>query len=275
MNDDQAIYRRLWEDLLAYKGSDPFGDLLVPWTDEAHTEQTWLTSLASTREHPWPQLTADDLCRLYAFSRVNQILLMAFQTGLLDAALPELKSSLTLEEYMTFMQSFGLSLEHRYGFHPFYHEIVEVLPAANHSDPIEIQAIVWPCLMLGAMMFSRAGCVVTGGARHITKEIAENSTLYWAHRRADRPCADISDGWGSSSQWRTAFRRDYRVDGRHCFNVDETNDLMQKQVDDPSADRDGLNVGERTELLTHRCFLLAEAPHNDLWPYDDVLINLE
>ena len=86
----------------------------------------------------------------------------------------------------------------------------------------------------------------------------------------NRACQDLSVGWGSNSQWRTDFRRDYHAGTDFYFNVDGTNDL-RRPLSEP--DRDGLTRGERIELLTHRCFITVDKdkPLNDLWPYDDVL----
>jgi hypothetical protein len=122
--------------------------------------------------------------------------------------------------------------------------------------------------MLGGMLFSRAGARVSGGRRLIRKVVAESSTLYWAYRRKNRPYQDLSHGWGSDSQWRTRFRRDYRCGPQLLYNVDGTHDM---DVPDATADdSDSLSRDERIELLTNRCFILTARPHNDLWPYDDV-----
>ena len=74
-------------------------------------------------------------------------------------------------------------------------------------------------------------------------------------------------GWGSNSQWRTAFRRDYQIGGDFFFNVDGVHDLAYQTS---GADRDDLTQQERIELLIHRHFITVDKPHEDLWPYDDV-----
>jgi hypothetical protein len=122
--------------------------------------------------------------------------------------------------------------------------------------------------LLGDMVFSRAGVRVSGGRRFIRKDVAESSTLYWAFRRKNRPSQDLSHGWGSNSQWRTRFRRDYRLGEEFHYNVDGKHDLAAPE---PAAeDRDGLAREERIELLTNRCFIRTVKPHSDLWPYDDL-----
>ncbi|WP_437297214.1 hypothetical protein [Sorangium sp. So ce426] len=108
-----------------------------------------------------------------------------------------------------------------------------------------------------------------GGSDVIRKGIAESSTMYWAYRRKNRPQQDLSQGWGSNSQWRTAFRRDYRVGQTSYYNVDGKRDLSA--LESTVEDDEGLTREERVELLTNRCFIFTAKPHDDLWPYDDKL----
>jgi hypothetical protein len=103
--------------------------------------------------------------------------------------------------------------------------------------------------------------------------VAETSTLYWAHRRKNRPFNDPSAGWGSNSQWRTRFRRDYLVGPSQTFNVRDEGlpcrDLSRPASDEPDRDADGLTRPQRIELLVHRCFITVDKPHADLFPYHD------
>jgi hypothetical protein len=167
--------------------------------------------------------------------------------------------SVSLEEYVRFMESFGFHRIERRGFHPFFHEVVSVEPSDDPEAGIEVIHEHWPGFMLGPMIFSRAGCRVRGGSRHIVKEIAEGSTLYWAFARHTRPTQDRSVGWGSNSQWRTSFRRDYQIDGALFYNVDG----------DGRESDEGLSPEERLELLRHRCFIRCPKPHDDLSPYEE------
>ena len=110
---------------------------------------------------------------------------------------------------------------------------------------------IWPGFLLGRMLFCRAEVRVRGGARHVRKEIAENSRLYWAFARNNRPPRDRSHGWGHNSQWATDFRRDYLGDDAYYYNVDGEVD-----VHDDAADSE-LALPLRIELLTHRCFVVT------------------
>jgi len=102
------------------------------------------------------------------------------------------------------------------------------------------------------------------GRERIDPERAARSTLYWAFARNGRPTTDLSRGWGSNSQWRTSFRRDYEADGVLYYNVDVVRETR-------GADPD-LDEAAARELVRHRCFVTGTQPDDDRWPYDRTLI---
>lgn len=228
MHTLQQPYRDLYDGFYDYEGADFYDDLVRPWLRQQDGERRWLEELGKRRGNPIPEATIEDLWRLYAFSRIVDLVL-------------------THERFAEFMDSFRLQRIERAEFHPFFHEIVSVGEAREH----------WPGYMLGNLMIVRSGRGIEPRPE-IVKEIAERSTLYWTWNRKHRPTSDLSHGWGSNSQWRTAFRRDYAIDGRLYYNVDRS----QQRADDE------LEPHERLELLRHRCFVRCTKPDNDLWPYD-------
>jgi len=262
---EEPDFRDLFGAILEHRRKPLYWQLLAPWSEANTEEKRWLAEFSKRRGSPIPDATDEELWRLYALSRVNEILLLRFQHGRADGTDypgPEI----SLNEYVLFMESLGLRAVDQNCFAPFYHEIIEVEQSDDPDAPIEVVSTFWPSLMLGEMMFSRAGVWVTGGTRHVRKEIAESSTLYWAFRRKNRPFQDLSLGWGSNSQWRTSFRRDYRIGPTLHFNVDAKHILGG---DSNELDRDDLTANERLELLVNRCFITVDKPHTDLWPYDD------
>ncbi|WP_437976100.1 hypothetical protein WMF11_00870 [Sorangium sp. So ce295] len=268
MHSAQACYRELYDSLLEYDGGSLYPDVLAPWLAASAGERIWLCSFASRRGSPIPSVDVEDLWRLYALSRVNDTLLLRFQRGTADGS--DWPGPLISQaEYVAFAEALGLTIVQASSFSPFHHEIVAVEYADDRRQPVSLVSCSWPCLMLGDMLFSRAGARVRGGREIIRKDVAESSTMYWAYRRKNRPQQDLSHGWGSNSQWRTAFRRDYRVGQRLYYNVDGKRDLgtLESTVEDD----DGLTREERVELLTNRCFIFTMKPHDDLWPYDDRL----
>jgi hypothetical protein len=267
VNSSEANYRELFHLIQNEQERPVYWYNVAPVLEAQEAEREWLRSFAARRGDPIPAADEEELWQLYALSRVNDLLLLGFQQGRADGS-DWPGPQISLEEYHHFAGSLGLTVFDTHAFTPFYHEVVEVEEAADEDEPIRVVSTVWPCLLLGEMVVSRAGVRVCGGRRFIHKEVAESSTLYWAYRRKNRPYQDLSHGWGSNSQWRTSFRRDYRIGSDFYYHVDGTHDL---NVPEPaSKDRDGLTREERIELLTHRCFIRTAKPHDDLWPYDDV-----
>ena len=245
MNNGQIPY---WE-LLTELDSADSGRLernVERWLSANAPERKWLTKMQQTNGKSIPPMPIEEIWRLYALSRVADALItrMAKDSGCTRA-------------YAKFMEGNGLSTIVADRFHPFFHEIVAVVASEDNDAPITVTNIIWPGFMCGSLLIARAGVSVSGGTNNITKDIAENSTLYWCYRRANRPTEDLSLGWGHNSQWRTGFRRDYFVDGQFHYNVDGK----------PALDDSELSQSQQVELLRHRCFVTTSRPHADLWPY--------
>jgi len=258
MHIDQQPYRDLYDAMLEYEGDALHDDLLRPWLRQNDGERRWLDGIRGRTGDPVPPMQPEESWRLYALSRIVQLLQLSFAPPAADAAWTI--APVTVDEYARFMAALGLEAVDRAGFHPFFHEVVTVDELPDDSAPPEVVEHHWPGYTLGPLLITRAGCRVRAGRLHMVKEIAERSTLYWAYARNTRPAADLSHGWGGNSQWRTAFRRDYALDGRLHYNVDAK--------PTPGGMRDDLAAAERAELLRHRCFVTCTKPSDDRWPYD-------
>jgi len=192
----------------------------------------------------------------YAVHRVDAWLRLGFQRPS-RAHAPVLDVS--VNDYVALWRGLGLTVLAPPAFHPFFVEIVDVEPDPDPAAPATLRELVWPCLMWGHMLFARAGGRVRAGVEVIDPQVACTSTLYWTHVRRDRPCQDLSTGWGSNSQWATALRRDY-VDGDLLrFNVDAR---PSRDAPSPRAD----------ELLRYRCAVRAPALDDD-FPYDSTAVD--
>jgi hypothetical protein len=213
----------------------------------------------------------EDLWELYAFSRVSDILLLPYQNGAHDGTLWT-GPAIGPDERVAFFTALGLERIDKPDFHPFYHEIVAVDQAADATSQITVVDELWPGFMLGHLLICRAGVHVRGGANLILKDVAEGSTLYWAYRRKSRPYRDLSQGWGSNSQWRTEFRRDYTNGRDFVYNADGTlDDRLPDPRTRPNSAHEDLSPDERVELLINRCFVHTPEPRNNLFPYNDTL----
>ena len=254
-----------WADLYAalqdYDGPDAYAAILEPWPAHHPDECHWLADLSRHADNRRQAMDDEDACRLYAIFRVASLMLLRFQSGHADES-AYAGPAVTVDEYRRFFETLGFHVPTADRFHPFFHEIVGVQQSPAAHEPVTIVAQAWPALMLGNLMFCRAGVVVAGGTDHVVKAVAERSRLYWTFRRNDRPCSDLSHGWGHNSQWRTALRRDYRSAQGFHYNVDGEESLV---VDGGPVE--GLDVATQIELVRHRGFVRAAADDSDLFPY--------
>jgi hypothetical protein len=256
MHIDQQPYRDLYDAILSYEGGALFADVVRPWLGARDDERRWLDALRVRAGAPVPPLAQEESWRLYALSRILQLLQLSFAPHREEGGwnVP----TVTRDELAAFMDTLGLEAVEARPFHPFHHEIVVVDEMPDAGAPPRVVEEYWPGCRVGPLLLSRAGCRVAAGRDHLVKEIAERSTLYWAFARGTRRTEDLSGGWGGNSQWRTDIRRDYEVDGALHYNVGASSEL-------PGGD--GLTAAERAELLRHRCFVTSARPSEDLWPY--------
>ncbi|HEX8903911.1 MAG TPA: hypothetical protein VF771_03675, partial [Longimicrobiaceae bacterium] len=253
-------YRQLYYAIRDYEGDALADEVLRPWLSWQDDERRWLDELRSRPGDPIPAIKDEESWELYALSRVVDVLNLSFAPWRGDAwKMPEI----TAEDMAAFMDGLGFERIGRPRFHPFFHEIVTVEQADDPAIEPEVVREHWPGWRLGPLLISRGGCRVRAGRDHVVKEIAETSTLYWAFARHTRPTSDLSVGWGSNSQWRTEFRRDYELGGTLYMHVDATPPPR------PEWEDQELTGDERLELARHRCFVRCPKPHHDRFPYYD------
>lgn len=160
-------------------------------------------------------------------------------------------------------------------YHPFFHEVATAEPDSALGDAVLVEEEVWPGLWFGDLVFARAGVRVRCGPdTPFDPALAARSTLYFAWARVHRPTYDLSHGWGSNSQWGTAFRRDYADGPMLRYNVDGRVRLTGDAVVPFPNDLDfgshsDITPAERIELLTHRCAVHTVEPGDGYWPFDD------
>ncbi|WP_329467314.1 hypothetical protein [Streptomyces sp. NBC_01431] len=282
--------RELYEALAWYEGVEPYETIVVPWLDRAQGGyRAWLAT--SAEDGSWwaeKEMEPDGqelVWELYALHRVSDRLLLTLQPPSERSGSPDLRPLLSKCEYLDVFTSLGMTpFEDGDAFDPFLHEIVEVEQADDPHVPFEITEVLWPGLMLGQLLFNRAGVRIRAGVEHAQRGVADRSLLYWTFRRRHRPTVDLSQGWGSNSQWRTDFRLDYRTPAGDRLNVagdrpiDGSADLHPDHPKNLSPEGRLLTPGDRRELLRHRCFLrtpeaadaLAGSPgwERDLMPFD-------
>jgi hypothetical protein len=262
--------RELYRELRGYRGDRAYEELIAPWlgaAGAAYREQLEpLGTYGRIANAPRP----DEywLAIPYALSRLSDVLLLGFQPEL-DPGTPLPRAhqlhlvttpwpAVSRVQYLELFTALGMQVIPETGFDPLLHEIVEVDQAADPETPITVIETVWPGLMLGQLVFARAGVRVRAGANRAERGVADRSPLYWTFLRRHRPTDDLSIGWGHNSQWDTDFRRDYGTDDAHYLNVDATGDIDANDPDDEDDDHAPtplLTGAERRDLLRHRCLL--------------------
>ncbi|WP_426107545.1 hypothetical protein [Massilia sp. TSP1-1-2] len=265
MDHSPFYFLDLYDLLMSYEGTQTYADVLAPWAEANSEARDWLQAFAARTGSPVPQADTEDLWDLYRLSVVGDILL----NGLPARAVSKnawKSPPLSLRQFQQFFESLGMTGSCPASYTPFHHEIVAVTSSDDPDAPPTVLACEWPCLMLGPMVFLRAGTRVSAGKNVLAPGIADRSTIYWTYCRRNRPALDLSRGWGSNSRWRTAFRRDYQFDNLLYFNVDGSLDLSDAQSLPRRQDK--WTRAQAIELLVNRHFITSPLAHDDLFPYD-------
>jgi len=149
-------------------------------------------------------------------------------------------------------------------FHPFYCEIVEVIERQDtDTSGVQIIDCKWPCLMLGKLMFSRAGVIISAPkSSGYVRGVADKSKLFWCDFRANRPTHCPSHSWGTNSMWDQELRCDFETETELCYNQQTQDDpdriclpLARKNsygeaIEDFMPD---MTDAERMAFIQHRC----------------------
>ncbi|PKV90151.1 hypothetical protein [Streptomyces sp. TLI_146] len=254
---ETAAPRRLFNALESYERHDAFAEVLEPWLRSSGAGlRERLAPLAVYGAWRRESYEFGDLLELaYALLRVNDVLLLGFQPDLPPGAEQVLKHYLhmkrewpriTLDQYLTLFTALGMTPVGQGAFDPFWHEIVSVEQAKDPDTPITVTATVWPGLMFGELLFSRAGVRVRAGTSHAVAGVADRYPVHGVFIRRHREAICGSEFCGSNSQWKTDFRRDYRTATADHFNVDG-----EKDIDGP-GEEPHMTPEERRDLLRHR-----------------------
>jgi hypothetical protein len=246
------------------RGPPVYWSVLVPWLEANSDHISWLRDFAARGKEEIPPATEEELWALYSLSRVNDLLIHNFPPTDPPSLTPRPeKWDISVSEYESFATALGLTIVRPKSYSPVFHEIVVTVENSESSHPIELVDEFWPTTLLGNMLFSRGGVAIEGGTYLIDKEQAENSPMLWTYRRARRVSHDLSHGWGSNSQWRTSFRRDYIFGQKAHLNVDGKNGRGE------DAD-----LPPHPELLLNRCAIKHDLGNyvGEAWPYDTRLV---
>src|ERR1051325_10982714 len=147
MHTNQKPYRELYEKLLWYDGACVYTDLVQPWLSQQDAERAWLDEFSRRCGNPIPTATVEESWRLYALSRISDLLLLSFAPRKSDLTKSWELADVTVEQYVHTMSFFGLRRVDRSSFHPFFHEIVIVDQTEDSEAPVDLVDEVWPGFM--------------------------------------------------------------------------------------------------------------------------------
>lgn len=203
--------------------------------------QEWMADLArraqsvARLDDTWPvEPESDDLLKtlweLYAASRVRDVLLWAHQPRPAGDEVRELDQALgrkqpafrrvPVDQIIRFFSAIGCQPVTAASFDPILHEIITCRAAPEPSARIQVTGQAWPALMIGELVFARAGVRVRAGSAHAAPGVADQSGLHWEYWRRHRTTVDGSFWWGHNSQWKTEVRRDYITSRGHVYDFD-------------------------------------------------------
>ncbi|MCX6367034.1 MAG: hypothetical protein NTX57_10040 [Armatimonadetes bacterium] len=245
-------FRQVYEAIF-YQSKTP-----LQWAmDEVATQAArLLVDLNDYQYEGMDYVTDDGLENWYALSRVHDMLVCQLYG--------KHSRELTKDAYVIWWEWVGLTTREPSTYHPFWHEIVELIEDDTLTEPVQIEYFFWPALTFGELLFARAGVRVRVQPELFIKTQAERHTLFFTFTRSWRPTEDLSKGWGSNSQWRTDFRRDYATKMGYWFNRDGRCDLTPGHLPSTWSPDDcfseELSYEEHVELLVNRCFVRTPKP---------------
>lgn len=212
---------------------------------------------------------ANTLWQLYAASRVRDLLLLAHQPRPADDAVCELDQALgrkqpgfrpvPVDQITQFFAALGCRPVSKASFDPILHEIITCKAAAEPGAPITITGQAWPALMLGELVFTRAGVRVRAGSAHAVPGVADRSTLHWEYWRRHRITVDGSFWWGHNSQWRTAIRRDYITSRGHVYDFDGLYGFSDRRLSPVGDSARPPLTTDQASFIKNRCQLRSDS----------------
>lgn len=252
--------RDLYHNIPKYKGDKILTELILPWLEQ-NGYREYLHALPISEE-----MTDVDNWELYALSRVLDVLTLTDRPDSYTEAFDRDQPLLTTNEYIELMQFLGFDIVWPKHYDPFHCEIATAV-AGNAN--FEIIDCVHPVIMLKNLMIKRSPVTISLKPQDYDLNRINNAMLYWTFRRSNRKTTDLSEGWGSNSQWRTEFRMDIETEQSYIYNFKNTLDLNElDEATIAELKNYNLTAAEAIELVVHRQFIVCTRDDNGLFPYD-------
>lgn len=258
--------RDLYDKILDYNGEKLNDDVLKNWVAE-NDYKSYIDNLSyGFKLSETPNISQDDLWELYALTRVLDVLTLRFQTNNKVDGYDWIGPELLIETYVNFNELIGLETEMPKLFNTFNCEIIE---AQNGYSDFKIIDCLFPAVKLKNLILKRAGVKILLSEDKYDLTLINNSTIYWTFRRKNRKYMDLSQGWGSNSQWRTDIRLDIETDSNFIYNHAGKLDLNKSTPELLNElNRQNLEIQDAIELTKYRHFIKSEKDDHDLFPYE-------
>lgn len=274
---ESGAIRQVFHALCAMSAGEDAGELL-----EFAARQEWMTWVArraagvarfdlTMPSEPENMDLVKTLWELYAASRVRDVLLLAHQPGPVSDPVRELDQALHREQPLfrpvpvdqitAFFARIGCRPATETSFDPILHEIITCEADDDPATPIQITGQAWPALMLGELVFTRAGVHVRAGSAHAVPGVADRSELHWEYWRRHRITSDGSFWWGHNSQWKTELRRDYTTSDGHIYDYDAFSSFHRLSPLCATGGDVGPLTADQASFIKNRCELrLGDEP---------------
>ncbi|GEM_PF-960145 len=253
-----------FETILDFKAEGFFESVIKKWIVE-NDYKNYISNISNKISGRKNELLQEDIWELYALSRVLDLLTLPFQTDN-DADDSDWKGPrITVAEYIEFNNLLGLEITTPFSFKPFNCEIIEAQIGMNDFEIIECN---FPAVKLNNLMIKKAGVKILLNPDKFNLNLINKASIYWAFRRKNRKYFDLSQGWGSNSQWRTDLRLDIETENSYIYNVTGRFNLNSptKELTEELNQQD-LELNEAVELTVFRHFMKCTKDDSDLFPY--------
>lgn len=253
-----------FETILDFKAEDFFESVIKKWIVE-NDYKNYISNISNKISGRKNELLQEDIWELYALSRVLDLLTLPFQTDN-DADDSDWKGPrITVAEYIEFNNLLGLEITTPFSFKPFNCEIIEAQIGMNDFEIIECN---FPAAKLNNLMIKKAGVKILLNPDKFNLNLINKASIYWAFRRKNRKYFDLSQGWGSNSQWRTDLRLDIETENSYIYNVTGKFNLNSPTIElMEELNQQDLGLNEAVELTVFRHFMKCTKDDSDLFPY--------
>lgn len=253
-----------FETILDFKAEGFFESVIKKWIVE-NDYKNYISNISNKISGRKNELLQEDIWELYALSRVLDLLTLPFQTDN-DADDSDWKGPrITVAEYIEFNNLLGLEITTPFSFKPFNCEIIEAQIGMNDFEIIECN---FPAVKLNNLMIKKAGVKILLNPDKFNLNLINKASIYWAFRRKNRKYFDLSQGWGSNSQWRTDLRLDIETENSYIYNVTGRFNLNSPTIElTEELNQQDLELNEAVELTVFRHFMKCTKDDSDLFPY--------